>query len=55
MFENTRVKVAYSINNTIKNNCNAGGHKDKYISSGIYRLWCLSCDEVYVGQMRRNL
>jgi hypothetical protein len=50
----TRLKVAYSAGNTIRKHCNVYRQFDKYNSSGDYKLKCLSCDQVCIGQMGRN-
>jgi hypothetical protein len=40
ILKNTRVNVAYSVDNTIKTNCKINRQYDKYNNSGVYRLKC---------------
>jgi hypothetical protein len=49
-FKNARLKVAYSANNLIRNHSNVYRQLDKYNSSGVYKLKCLSSDQVYIDQ-----
>jgi hypothetical protein len=52
LFKNTTLKVACSVDNTIKTHCNVYRELDKYSNSGVYKLKCLSCDQVYIGQIQ---
>jgi hypothetical protein len=54
IFKNSPIKIAYSTNNTIKNNCIVRDRKDKYSTCGMYELKCLTCDQFCVGQTSRN-
>jgi hypothetical protein len=54
IFQNTRVKVTYSINNTVKSNSKVSKKNDKYHNSTAYQLKCLSCKQVYTEQMGRD-
>jgi hypothetical protein len=54
IFINTSVRVAFGVNNTIKNKCSANSQIDKYNQCGVYSLKCLSCDQVHVGQNGRS-
>jgi hypothetical protein len=42
------------INSTIKTRCKLSRQYDKYNTSGVYQLKCLSCEQVYIGQMGRD-
>jgi hypothetical protein len=48
------MRVAFSVNNTIKKKCDSNLQADKYSQSGVYSLKCLSCDQIYVGQTGRS-
>jgi hypothetical protein len=54
IFRKSKVRVAFSVNNTIKKKCNSTSLVDKYSKSGVYSLKCLSCDHIYVGQTGRS-
>jgi hypothetical protein len=55
IFKNSRLKVAFNVNNTIKIRCKSSGQYDKYKDSGVYQLKCPSCEQVYIGQTGREL
>jgi hypothetical protein len=42
IFENSRVKVAYNVNNAIKTKCKVNKPHDKYSNCGVYQLKCIS-------------
>jgi hypothetical protein len=54
IFRKSNIRVAFSVNNTIKKKCNSSSLVDKYSKSGVYSLKCLSCDQIYVGQTGRS-
>jgi hypothetical protein len=54
IFKKSNIRVAFSVNNTIKKKCNDGSPVDKYSKSGVYSLRCLSCDQNYIGQTGRS-
>jgi hypothetical protein len=54
ILKNSRLKVAYSVNNTIKTRCKLSRQYDKYKSSSVYQLKCLSCEQVYIGHTDRD-
>jgi hypothetical protein len=53
-FQDTRLKIAYWTNNTIRKHL-FKKHEilDKYDNSGIYAIKCLDCPRQYIGQTRR--
>jgi hypothetical protein len=54
IFRKSNIRVAFSVNNTVKKKCNSTLLMDKYSQSGVYSLKCLSCDQIYVGQTGRS-
>jgi hypothetical protein len=51
LFAHTNVRIAYSVNNIIKQKNKTQKHAtDKYSLSGIYKLKCNACEGVYIGQ-----
>jgi hypothetical protein len=54
IFRKSNIRVAFGVNNTIKNICNSGSQVDKYNKSGVYSLKCLSCNQNYIGQTGRS-
>ena len=55
-FKNTKVKIAFTTDNTIKNllTTRESQHKNKYDKSGVYQLECPSCNMKYIGQTGRS-
>jgi hypothetical protein len=52
IFKNSRVRIGYCANNTIKNNCIIPTYK--YETCGVYNMKCLTCELVNVGQTGRD-
>jgi nicotinamide riboside kinase len=42
IFKNSRLKVAFNVNNTIKIRCKSSGQYDKSKNRGVYQLKCLA-------------
>jgi hypothetical protein len=53
-FKKSPIRICYYTNNTIKNNCIIPTRKDKYDTCGVYKLKCLTWEQVYVGQKSRG-
>jgi hypothetical protein len=54
---NTNLRIAYKVNNTIEKNLYTRNKPDisnKYKHSGVYQLKCLDCGKNYIGQTGRN-
>jgi hypothetical protein len=54
VFQNTTIKIAYRTKNNIQHTLRPKLHRDKYDNSGIYRIKCLDCPMVYIGQTGRK-
>jgi hypothetical protein len=54
IFKNTRLKVADSADNTIKTHFKINRQHHQYNDSGVFRLKCLICDQIYIGQTGRD-
>ena len=53
LFKDTKLKIAFKPFNTLKQQLTE--RKDNRNPSGIYRLQCNTCKEVYVGQSGRDI
>jgi hypothetical protein len=54
IFQNTTIKIAYRTKNNIQHILRPKLHRDKYDNNGIYRMKCLDCPMVYIGQTGRK-
>ena len=56
LFKHTDIKIAFKNNNTISQilRLKTTNNTQIYIKSGIYKLTCQTCQQVYVGQTNRS-
>jgi hypothetical protein len=54
LFKKTQLRVAFRIQNTIKNILKHHAQTDKYNNSGINQMKCLDCPLKYIGQIGRT-
>ncbi|PNF33207.1 hypothetical protein B7P43_G11691 [Cryptotermes secundus] len=54
LFRDTKIKLAFSTQNTIQNILKPKSQMDKYNRSGIYQIKCLDCPLKYAGQTGRT-
>jgi hypothetical protein len=56
VFKNTRIRVTYSTNNTLRKLLTKkhDPHKNKYGTSGMYKIICPTCNMKYTGQTGRS-
>ena len=55
LFKNTNIKIAFKTNHTIGRTLHERHNTNPYEQSGIYKLTCQSCHQVYIGQTGRKL
>jgi uncharacterized FlaG/YvyC family protein len=55
LFKNTNVKTAFKIHHTIGKLLHEEHNINTYDQSGIYKLTCQTCHQVYIGQTGRKL
>ncbi|PNF32319.1 hypothetical protein B7P43_G14024 [Cryptotermes secundus] len=55
LFRNTNVRIAFKVNHTLGKILNTKQSKNSYEQSGVYKLTCLECQQVYIGQTGRKL
>ena len=55
LFKNTNVKIAFKVNQTLEKTLKPKHNINIYEQSGIYKLTCQGCQQVYIGQTGRKL
>jgi hypothetical protein len=55
LFKHTKVQIAFKTRNTIGNLLKEMRNINKLEQAGIYRLKCMDCQKVYIGQTGRSL
>jgi hypothetical protein len=55
LFKHTKVQIAFKTGNTIGNLLKETRNINKFEKAGIYRLKCIDCQKVYIGQTGRSL
>ena len=55
LFKNTNIRIAFKVNQTLGRILNHKQNMNPYEQSGIYKLTCQSCQQVYIGQTGRKL
>ncbi|XP_023725557.1 uncharacterized protein LOC111874349 [Cryptotermes secundus] len=55
LFKNTNVRIAFKVNHTLGKILNQKQSINSYEQSGIYKLTCQECQQVYIGQTGRKL
>jgi hypothetical protein len=55
LFKNTNVKIAFKTHHTIGKSIHEKRNINTRAQSGIYKLTCQTCHQVYIGQTRRKL
>jgi cobalamin biosynthesis Co2+ chelatase CbiK len=54
IFSEYNVRTAFKTTNTLENILKPTNEKNKYDSSGIYKLKCLASQSLYIGQTDRH-
>ncbi|XP_023722175.1 uncharacterized protein LOC111872459 [Cryptotermes secundus] len=55
LFKITNVRIAFKVNHTLGKLLNTKQNINSYEQSGVYKLTCLECQQVYIGQTGRKL
>ena len=55
LFKSTNVRISFKVNQTLGKMLNHKHNINSYEQSGIYKLTCQRCQQVYIGQTGRKL